>query len=139
MQPCVDCTDALSPRYCLRALGAGGAVAAFRGLCAEGGTMSTTTPSQGPIVEEDGPTDRASELEEASSMLADAHRLLKQADDHIERALQGWKSGDNGQADRFHWHPAIIDLDLALSTVRAVRYFVAGGSSPVPPDERTDA
>lgn len=35
VRPCVDCTDALSARYCLRALGAGGAVAVLRGLRAE--------------------------------------------------------------------------------------------------------
>jgi hypothetical protein len=36
MGPCVDCTDALSARYCLRALGAGGAVAVLRGFCLKG-------------------------------------------------------------------------------------------------------
>jgi hypothetical protein len=35
MGACVDCTDAILARYCLRAPGAGGAVAVLRGLCAE--------------------------------------------------------------------------------------------------------
>jgi hypothetical protein len=85
------------------------------------------------------PYDRRGDLEEASTLIAEARRLLNQADENVEKALQGWESDDNGRADRFYWYPAVINLDLVLSTVRAVRYCVAGGFSPVPPDERTDA
>jgi hypothetical protein len=54
MGTCFDCTEAVSPlRYGLRALGAGGAVAELRGLCAERRMiMDTASMTNGDLVDQ---------------------------------------------------------------------------------------
>jgi hypothetical protein len=76
--------------------------------------MSTTTkPIQQATVEEEAPTNRIGELEEARRLLAGARQYVNQADELLEQALE------DGRTELYVF-PALV-LDLVENCARATR------------------